>query len=347
VTAGRVLLVSSGFGPHMGPRAVQEAASRGLDRAGWDVVGAPLWLGEPGTVEGMVRLIGGRVHTMLSRGGPVRYGRLLDGTAIVDRTAVREHTTETLALVVRRVLALRPRRVLLALGGVRHSDFGRGLYQGLGVKPEGTTARENLPIRTPVTYLVLEPNTMPVASVRAREWVSRLEAWRGRPVGHYSGELGPALAALGADARPAASYLLHHLKLAPWTETVDWILTAVPTVGPVGYGGLVPWAGETARRARRPTWVLAGSLAKGYQDVYRLGPVGLYPLLDQVQTERQAERRAVTMVEQAAYRLGVIMAATLAQGATRRHERSDGESGLRDPHLDGGSEHQSGRADAK
>ncbi len=325
---GQVLLVPGGLGPHMGASAVRDAAARGLERSGWDVVGAPLMLGEAGTVEAMVRQVGGRVYSVPVRGGePIRYGALADGTAILDRTSVQEHTTQSLAVVLKRVWERTPRRVLLALGGVRQTDFGRGLYQGLGIEPGGGLPRWPLP--APVTHLVLEPSTVPVAGLRARAWVTRLEEWRQRPVGHYSGELGPALAALGVDARPAAAYLIHYLKLAPTLDVADWILTVVPTVGPPVYGGIGAWAAEVARRGRRPTWVLVGQLARGYQDLYRAGPVGLYPLLDQIQTQRQSERRSVTMVEQAAFRLGVAMAATLspAPRSGRRHERSAEQDG--------------------
>ncbi len=324
---GRVLLVPGGLGPHMGAAAVRDAAARGLERAGWEVVGSPLMLGEPGTVEGLVRQVGGRVHTVAARGGePLRYGSLGDGTAILDRTVIRGHGTQSLAAALRHVWETKPRRVLLAVGGVRQTDFGRGLYEGLGVEPTPGGARWPLPC--PVTHLVVEPGTVPVAGIRAREWVARLEEWRGRAVGHYSGELGPALAALGVDARPAAAYLVHYLKWSAAIETVDWIMTVMPTVGPTVYGGLGAWAAETARRSRRPTWILAGQLRRGYQDLYRTGPVGLYPLLDQIQSQRQWERRAVTSVEQAAYRLGVGMQAPLAPTPKGRHrERSREDDG--------------------
>jgi len=331
---GRVLLVAGGLGPHMGAGAARDAAARGLSRAGWEVTGAALWLGEPGTVEGMVRQVGGRVHTVPARGGePIRFGILSDQTAIVDRTAVREHSTDRLAVVLRQVWALHPRRVLLALGGIRQSDFGRGLYEGLEVAPGPGVGRAALP--SPVTYLAMEPSTVPVAGLRAREWVTRLEVWRGRPVGHYTGELGPALAALGVDARPAAPYLASYLKASAVAVQADWVLAVTPAVGPVGYGGVVPWAAETARRTRRPTWIATGQLARGYQDVYRVGPVGLYSWLDQVQTVRQSERRAVTMVEQAAYRLGIFMGAVVGPGGgspgLHRRERSVVGDGIRNP----------------
>lgn len=349
---GRVLLVPGGLGSHMGAAAVRDAAARGLLRSGWDVLGAPLTLGEPGTVEALVRQVGGRVHSVAARGGePIRYGALADGTAILDRTAIREHGTQSLAVVLRRVWDKKPRRVLLALGGVRQTDFGRGLYEGLGVEPANGLARWPLP--SPVTHLVVEPSTVPVAGLRAREWVTRLEEWRGRAVGHYSGELGPALAALGVDARPAAAYLVHYLKLSTATETADWILTVVPTVGPTVYGGIGAWAAETARRSRRPTWMLVGQLLRGYQELHRTGPVGLYPLLDQIQTQRQLERRAVTLVEQAAYRLGVGMQATLAPAPRGRHrERSREHDGhepesLRDGGMDGEPGHPGGGPDVK
>lgn len=315
---GQVLLVPGGLGPHMGAAAVRDAAARGLERSGWGVVAAPLMLGEAGTVQAMVRQVGGRVHSLPMRGAdPIQYGALADGTAILDRTSVQEHGTRTLAVALKRVWELKPRRVLLALGGVRQTDFGRGLYEGLGIEPASGLARWPLP--APVTHLVVEPSTVPVAGLRARAWVTRLEEWRQRPVGHYSGELGPALAALGVDARPAAAYLVHYLKLAPAIEAADWILSVVPTMGPPVYGGIGAWAAEVARRSRRPTWVLVGQLARGYQDLYRTGPVGLYPLLDQIQTQRQSERRSVTMVEQAAYRLGMAMAGT--PGRPRRYSR--------------------------
>lgn len=342
---GRVLVVAGGLGPHMGAGAARDAAAHGLTRAGWEVAGFALWLGEPGTVEGMVRQVGGRVHTVPARGEPMRFGMLSDQTAIVDRTAVREHSTDRLAVVLRRVWALHPRRVLLALGGIRQSDFGRGLYEGLGVVPGPGVGRSHLP--APVTYLAMEPSTVPVAGLRARDWVTRLEVWRGRPVGHYTGELGPALAALGVDARPAAPYLASYLKASAAAAAADWLLAVTPAVGPVGYGGVVPWAAEVARRSGRPTWIATGQLARGYQDVYRLGPVGIYPWLDQVQTARQSERRAVTMVEQAAYRLGVFMGSG-AGGASpglRRRERSVVGDGIRNPAVDGGSRSRSGSAD--
>lgn len=343
---GRVLLVPGGLGPHMGAAAVRDAAARGLERSGWDVLGAPLMLGEAGTVEAMVRHVGGRVHSVLARGGePIRYGALADGTAILDRTAIREHGTQSLAVALQRVWEKKPRRVLLALGGVRQTDFGRGLYDGLGVEPASGLARWPLP--SPVTHLVVEPSTVPVAGLRAREWVTRLEEWRGRAVGHYSGELGPALAALGVDARPAAAYLVHYLKLSAATETADWILTVVPTVGPTVYGDIGAWAAETARRSRRPTWILVGQLLRGYQELHRTGPVGLYPLLDQIQTQRQLERRAVTLVEQAAYRLGVVMQAILSPAAAaprgRQRERSREHDGHeQEPLRDGGVDRDPG-----
>jgi glycerate kinase len=310
-----VAVVTGHLGAHFGAAAVAEAAQRGLERAGCAARVAALPLGEPGTILTLVRRLGGRVFTEASgRDAGVRWALLRDGTAVVDRSVVGDRSTAGLGAVLKAARRMGARKILVCSGSVRDTDLGRGLLQALGVTLDRDQERvvgwpENpWPADIPITLLYVWPPTVPVLGARARRWLESLRRFAPVDPTFRVGELGPALAALGAAAEPAAPHLARLLRLDELIRGADWVLTAGVLSGSAQAGGVLPWVARESRLAGRAAWALVPEIGKGYETLYRAGPIGIYPLVDRPQSWRHMERRLVTLVERAAFRLGVFMA---------------------------------------
>lgn len=312
----QVLVAPASLGSHISAMAVAEAAARGLERAGWEPITAPLASGEPGTAESLVRCLGGRMRSEAVSGKPpVRWGMLADGTAVMDRGTLEAPSTYGLGVAIRSAHKHQARRLLICMGGVQDTDLGRGMFRALGASISREDRLLSLPtglLSLPIAHLFIQTPTVTVLSRRASRWLESLETWAQDPVAHLSGEMGPAMAVLGAQPRPAVSYLASTLKLDDQMTAVRWILSAAPLAGALVPGSTLTWVAQFARFHRRPVWALVPQMERGFERLYRLGPLGLYPLLDRLQSERQASRRTVVMIEQAAFRLGMYMAGDLA-----------------------------------
>jgi glycerate kinase len=314
-----VAVVTGHLGPHFGAGAVAEAVHRGLERAGWTVKTAALPLGEPGTILTLVRRLGGRIFTETPmRDTGVRWALLKDGTAVVDRSAIIDRSTAGLGAALKAARRLGARRVLVCSGSVRDTDLGKGLLEELGATLDADRERvvswpnAIWPPDVPITLLYVWPPTVPVLGARARRWIESLRRVAPWDPTFRVGELGPALSALGATAEPAAPHLARKMGLAELIRDAEWVLTAAVLYGSPQAGGVLPWVARESHRAGRPAWALVPEIPPGYESLYRAGPIGIYPLLDRPQPWRQLERRLVTLVERAAYRIGVFMAGSRA-----------------------------------
>lgn len=323
-----VLVVPASLGPNISAMAVAESAARGLERAGWEPITAPLASGEPGTAEALVRSLGGRMRTEVVPGkSPVRWGLLADGTAVMDRDTLDGRSTYGLGVAIRSAHKHQARRLLICLGGAQDTDLGRGMFRALGASVSNDDRLRTLPrsmLRVPATHLFIQAPMVTVLGRRASRWLESLEALAPDPVAHLGGEMGPALAVLGAEPRPAVSYLASVLNLEEQVTAARWILSAAPLAGALVPGSTLAWVAQFGRFHRRPVWALVPQMEKGFERLYRLGPLGLYPLLDRLQSERQASRRSVVMIEQAAFRLGMYMAGDLSNGREPNSGRDGG-----------------------
>ncbi|HVL33169.1 MAG TPA: glycerate kinase, partial [Actinomycetota bacterium] len=131
----RVLVAPDKFKGTLSAAEAADAIARGLRAAGADVDVVPIADGGEGTLDALVAALGGSVMGVIARGPmgvPVRahLGRLTEGTIIVElaqasgiglvpegqRDPMRATTYGTGELI-KGALALRPQRIIVAIGG--------------------------------------------------------------------------------------------------------------------------------------------------------------------------------------------------------------------------------------
>lgn len=148
----RILVSPDKFKGTLSATEAAEAIARGLRAAGADTDIVPIADGGEGTLDALVTAIGGSVMGVIARnplGQPVRahLGRLADGSIVVElsqasglrlvRDTERDPlraTTYGTGELIKAALALRPQRILIAIGGSATIDGGIGLARALGVR---------------------------------------------------------------------------------------------------------------------------------------------------------------------------------------------------------------------
>ena len=269
-----------GRGPHLGAAAVLTQARAGLRRAGLELDAAAVPTGEPGSAALLVRQVGGRVYQLERRGFEDGHFAILpDRTAVIDGSCVIHHSTLGVAAALQEAAARGAATAWLLLPfGLRH-DGGRGFIEAYG-EAHGP---EDLPI--PLQHLH--------ASTSGRGDVSDL--W-------WSHLL---------SARNPASHLAEVLSLRQRLAAADtgWMVVNTSRTARALEAALLAWVAAACREARRPLWVLVAEAGRERQDVLRHGPLKLYPITKEPMSIRQLERRERHLLQEAAYRLGLLLMA--------------------------------------
>ena len=244
------------------------ALARGLRRAGLDVDEAPLADGGEGTAEVLAGAAGGAWHEATVAdpiGRPVvaRWLLLPDGTAVVEAAeAIGLHlltpgerdplraTSTGLGQLVLAALALRPRALLVALGGTATVDGGAGMLECVRLLSVPTHALCD--VRNPLLgergaarafgpQKGASPEVVDELERRLAK-STRLRAVAGLPGAGAAGGLGAAFAALGAELVPGADFVVRALGLRERLRAAALVVTGEGTVDRSTAEGKAPGA---------------------------------------------------------------------------------------------------------
>ncbi|MGI9099244.1 MAG: glycerate kinase family protein [Solirubrobacteraceae bacterium] len=285
----RALVAPDAFKGTFDATTVAEALARGLEDAGWEADRCPVADGGEGTLELLVRALGGRLVAVSASdplGRPVtcQVGHAGD-TAIVEmaqasglalvapreRDAWRASTRGTGELILAAVAA-GAGEILVAVGGSATTDGGRGAIEaireggGLGtarlvVLCDVETAFENAP-------RIFGPQKGADRATVAR-LQERLDAFaqtlprdpRGVPATGAAGGLAGGLwAAFDAELRPGAPAVLDALAVDDRMRSAQLVVGGEGRIDEQSFGGKV--VGELVRRAHAadvPIHAVAGS----------------------------------------------------------------------------------------
>ncbi len=362
----RILIAPERFHPTMKARAVAEAMNRGLRKVSphFECIIYPLTSGGQGTTDIAVRLGNGRVHhetipVANHRPRDVKWALLADGTAILDAkdalgdpdgppSLKKTYTTSTsLGTVLARLVARKPKRVVIALSDVLATDGGRGVLEAFGIKSVGpggqgigpgakpflTLDHIDFSHMTPLPVPIVVLTDVPVTwNERVHQEDFRLDLIRRGledVCGHYAdllgehigmplqdlsgtgvgGGLGLALAFLGAQFVSGARYLADLGGLGEQMWEVDWVLTGTTELTASTLTQAVGVAAEKAREAGVPAVALATVLGPGHLDLYDAGLTGIYSVMDRPRPDRNVHRTLPALIEKAAFRVGYWMQA--------------------------------------
>jgi glycerate kinase len=243
------------------------ALAKGLRSGGAEVEELPVADGGEGTAEVLARAVGleafsaTQVHDAFGREreAPIRY--LRDGSAVVEaaeaipldpvRLDPINASSRGLAELVE---ALMPcKRLLVCLGGTATMDGGAGFSELRPSLTVPTIALCDVDARLLEAPRLFGPQKG--ATPEQVAWLERrlaaieeLKQYADRPGAGAAGGLGAALAALGAELVPGASYVLELLRFRDRARGVDVAITGEGKVDGTTLRGKAP--GEVARICR-------------------------------------------------------------------------------------------------
>lgn len=291
----RVAGVFVARGPHLGAAAILAAAREGLWAAGFELDGVAMPLGEPGSAALLVRQVGGRVYRLSTRGlEQGQFALLPDRSALIDSSCVIHQSTrgvgEAVKAAVRRGAA---RAVLLFPPGLRH-DGGDGMMEAFG---PGDGLRQLTEAKEGALRDGLRTLPCPVLELRGGPKESL------RP---GSSPAHPPDGPLFGVAEPAAPYLAELLGVPERIRNAGWALANASRIGRSPGDALLQWLVPVSRALGRRLWVMAAEVGRD-AEMFKDGPVGIYPIVPGPLSLRQLERRERHLVRDAAFRLGVFM----------------------------------------
>ncbi len=270
-----------GRGPHLGATAVMDQARAGLRRAGLELDAAAVPTGEAGSAALLVRQVGGRVYQLERRGFEDGHFAILpDRTAVIDGSCVIHHSTMGVAQALQEAAGRGAANAWLLLpSGLRH-DGGRGFLDAYG----DAKSPDDLPL--PLLHLHTRTRT-PDGGAPDFPW------------SHLVRTTDPA-------SRLADVLGLRQRVAAPGT---GWTISNASRPARSLEAALLDWVVAACREAHRPLWVLVAEGGRQRQEVLQHGPLRLYPITREPMSVRQLERRERHLLREAAYRLGLLMAA--------------------------------------
>ena len=239
--------------------AVEAAAAlaAGFRAAGWDAVERPVADGGEGTLEVLVAALGGEwreanVHDAFGRPRVACWLALPDGTAAVEaaeaipldpaRLDPEAASSRGLGELIEAVG--RPSALLICLGGTATMEAGAGL--GLAELPAPTRVVCDTLARLRDAPRLFGPQKG-VRDVAAYERRFASLALPDVPGGGAAGGLGAALAALGGELVPGATFVLDAIGFDPLG--FDLVVTGEGAVDESTWTGKAP--GEVVRRCRK------------------------------------------------------------------------------------------------
>ncbi len=256
-------------------REAAQALAEGLRNAGADAEEVPVADGGEGTADVLAGAFGGdwvdaTVADPLGRPVEARFVVTPEGDAIVEAAeAIGLHllrpdeldplnaSSRGLGELVAAALGARPRRLLVALGGTATVDGGAGLREIV----------ETLPVPTVALCDVRNPLLGPRGAARAfgpqkgaspevvdelerrLAAMAQLEAVASLPGAGSAGGLGAALAALGAELRSGADFVVEAVELPRRLAGAALVVTGEGTVDHATLEGKAPGVVATTCRA--------------------------------------------------------------------------------------------------
>ncbi|NMP20949.1 glycerate kinase [Sulfobacillus harzensis] len=257
------------------------------------------------------------------------------------------HDSYPLGAMIRSLLRYQPRQMVIALGDVLTADGGHGLLQAFGVQPlddKGDALAKGI---RPLLHLEevrfddMDPPAIPIVALTDEmvSWNDRVKRedfrldliygglldashrfgdllaehiampLRGLPGTGVGGGLGIALAFLGSQFRPGAEYLAELASMTEIMWQVDWVMTGGAMLSEGGLNGAVGMMARMARDAGVPAVALTLEMRTGYAALYGAGLSGIYSVLDRPRSLKEAQRSLPSLIEKAAWRIGMWMQA--------------------------------------
>ena len=299
------LVAPDSFKGTLSSREVAGAVARGLESVGADADRCPLADGGEGTMEVLLEALGGErvavpAHDPLGRPIEAEYGRLADGSAIVEVAAAsglglvaegerdpEAASTQGTGELIAATIAGGAARVLVAAGGSATTDGGAGAIAA--IREAGGPAEARLELLCDVrTRFEDAPRTFGPQKGAGPESVARLE----RRLDELAGELprdprgiemtgaagglaGGLWAAFGADLRPGAEFVLDAVGFDRRLEAADAAVSGEGRLDEQSLEGkLVGVVAQRCKAAGRPLHLIVGGVA-GDRLSERLAAAGL------------------------------------------------------------------------
>ncbi len=121
------------------------------------------------------------------------------------------------------------------------------------------------------------------------------------------GGLGLALMGMGAQARPAANFLMDFLQLDRDFQQARWVLTAQRSLDKTQGASVVATLARRLSPFSIPLVAIIERLGDHYMQFYNNSLKNIYPLLDKPRSAREVQRMRIHLLEQAAYRVAMSM----------------------------------------
>jgi glycerate kinase len=288
--------------------AAAAALAAGLRAVGVSCNECPLADGGEGTAEVLAAALGGAWHTArvsdpLGRPVEARWLELRDGRGVVESAdplglarlapAERDPLRASSRGLGELILAAGERPLVVCLGGTATVDGGRGVRELVGRVPAGTVAvcdvRSTLLDAARLFARQKGADEAAVAELERRLGADvELAPFADLPGAGSAGGLGAALAALGAELVPGASFVLDALAFDDRAAGVAIVVAGEGTVDRTTREGKAP--AEAVRRAARlgvrcvvfggrveerlpgvETVALSGDPARAAEDLHALG----------------------------------------------------------------------------
>lgn len=274
----------------------------------------------------------------------VRWGLLPDGTAALDVADIfpqgskdnLKSSSWVIGQVVRQIFRYRPARILLALGDSLVPDLGMGFLTAFGAQfldRKGAPVPPGLPGIPALNAVVLDSLIIPSIPIdvlyeapqsfsdciqaspgplfpgQSERLIGFLEDHVALPLGQIPGTgagggLALGLAFLGATLKSGASFMTEFLSVPDEVRRVQWIVTGERKLDRHSKHHVVGSMARLGSDLNVPVVVLTQQLGEGHRDLYDDGVQGIYPILDQPRSLKQADRAMASLIEQASFRVG-------------------------------------------
>ena len=262
--------------------AAAAALADGVRAGGGEAVELPVADGGDGTAEVLHAVLGGewmsaRVEDAFRAEHEARWLRLPDGAAVVEAAAaipLDPHRLDPLAASSRGLgqlladaLAAGPRELVVCLGGTATMDGGAGLREvvrGLHVPSRVLCDVRTTLLEAPRVFGPQKGASPADVETLERRFgaMTELSEVTELPGGGAAGGLGAALAALGAELRPGADWVLGAVGLRGRLEGVDLVVTGEGRVDATTREGKAPAAVARAARAAGVRCVVFGGVVE-------------------------------------------------------------------------------------
>ncbi|MEZ4223683.1 MAG: glycerate kinase [Polyangiaceae bacterium] len=259
---------------------------------------------------------------------------------------VTRASSRGLGLLMRSALSRRPRELIIALGGTANMDGGAGLLEALGARfDDGATALAPLQlsslrrvdlsaavaalsgvrvrvlcdVETPLSEAAVTYGPQKGASLataadlqRALDHFGALlgPELGGLPHGGAAGGIGAALAALGGELMSGSDGVLDAVNFDALLTDADFVITAEGRLDATSLRGkVIGSVAARCRRAGRPLFVIAGSLAADDASLQGAGVSAAFALAPGPCSLEQSTRHASVWLE---HRAQAVAAAFIA-----------------------------------